>query len=687
MRRQDQELFIPLPGEMHAKVGKAKHPGLLLTRLTPWTWDKGDVSPFKGEERLRFLERVASAKWSNGHLAALHRRQAWVMNTARKTASKAFNLTLNTPLAIGLSSPTPIETGLHLDLLTGLPVLPASGLKGLIRAWLRQGMGMSEEKTDALLAGLVLLDAFPMDLPSLKVDVLTPHHKDYYGSQGSDPALDTDDPEPTTFLAVVPGSRFKIRMWLRARKERKDEVEEQLDEISAALAAALEQWGAGGKTAAGYGRFTNSTGPSPQKIETICVSLKVVTPVFVGAAEPDKLDRHWPLRPASVRGVLRDWFRRMMADIVGPGRDEDWAKNLFRLEEYVFGSAAGQASRLLVESPDTATTNGPLFKRIPAGIAYLGYGPYQHRRGQGQVQAAEAIQPGQKLELILRFRWRPEDGEKIKKAVRDLVLGSFWLWTHLGGLGKRTRRGFGSLWVTDVKGPVPNAWAGQFGPLADMEALKKRILEGLRQVQTSFSDAATKILDSDAVATENHARWGYSSLAHSQAVIVPTATAKGERAWEEALNDIGLRYKCFRNTLDRRRFSGLPPLEDYFTVKDFLLERTKNLKGKSIPRAAFGLPLQFYFRSVRNQTAQVQAVRPEEKEYREDKFDRRTSPLVFKLIPVGDQVMTLVLYMPGPLLPEGAKLRVSTLGGRRQEELEVPNDKIIREFLERLGKK
>ncbi|RLB80465.1 MAG: hypothetical protein DRH15_07555, partial [Deltaproteobacteria bacterium] len=74
-------------------------------------------------------------------------------------------------------------------------------------------------------------------------------------------------------------------------------------------------------------------------------------------------------------------------------------------------------------------------------------------------------------------------------------------------------------------------------------------------------------------------------------------------------------------------------------------------------------------------------------EDRDGKLDRRTSPLVFKLIPVGDQVMTLVLYMPGPLLPDGAKLRLSTLGGRRQEELEVPNDEIIRKFLEQLGKK
>jgi|GEM_PF-866892 len=685
MRRQDQDLFIPLPGKMHARVGKARHPGLLLTRLTPW--ERRDGSLIKADKRRDFLETIAKAGWDREHLQAIQLRQEAVVKAAVPVAYSTLDLELRTRLALGLACPTPLETGLTMDLLTGLPILPASGLKGLARNWLLQKERITNEDADSLFKDIVILEAFPIDPPRLGLDVLTPHQKDYYQSKGKRPPLDTCDPEPATFLTVESGTRFRLRMWIRKGTDTKDGALSRLSRISTALATALEQWGAGGKTAAGYGRLMNLTGHGSLDEEMIQVRLRVVTPVFIGGSDPNKVDGHWPLRPASVRGVLRDWFRRMMADLIGQGNEKAWSGNLFETEEHVFGSSAGQASRLLVESPSKPKFDGadtPV-GRTPAGIAYLGYGPYRYVRGKGQVQHAQAIFPGQDIEFCMRFRWRPGDGEKIKEAVRDLVLGSLWLWTHLGGLGKRTRRGFGSLWVTDVKGPVPDAWAKQFGPLADMEALKKRILEGLRQAQASFSDAATKILGSDAVSTEYHARWGYSSLARSQAVIVPTATAKGEKAWEKALDDIGLRYKCFRSTLDRRRFSDLPPLEDYFTVKDFLLERTKKLKDKSIPRAAFGLPLQFYFRSVRNQTAQVQAVRPEED--RDGKLDRRTSPLVFKLIPVGDQVMTLVLYMPGPLLPDGAKLRLSTLGGRRQEELEVPNDEIIRKFLEQLGKK
>jgi len=72
MRRQDQDLFIPLPGKMRARVGKARHPGLLLTRLTPW--ERRDGSLIKADKRRDFLETIAKAGWDREHLQAIQLR-------------------------------------------------------------------------------------------------------------------------------------------------------------------------------------------------------------------------------------------------------------------------------------------------------------------------------------------------------------------------------------------------------------------------------------------------------------------------------------------------------------------------------------------------------------------------------------------------------------------------------------
>jgi CRISPR type III-B/RAMP module RAMP protein Cmr6 len=119
----------------------------------------------------------------------------------------------------------------------------------------------------------------------LCVDVLTPHHSEYYGGSRSTPA-DTEDPVPTQFLAVAPGVRFDFRLRLAwptdpsgnngedtrvatikalgwDRTETKKRV---VDSLSSALA----EIGIGAKTAAGYGyleEMASSVAATPANID------------------------------------------------------------------------------------------------------------------------------------------------------------------------------------------------------------------------------------------------------------------------------------------------------------------------------------------------------------------------------------------------------------------------------------
>ncbi len=76
-------------------------------------------------------------------------------------------------------------------------------------------------------------------------DVLTVHHGQYYQNPEAQPN-DYEEPNPVAFLSVRPKTTFLIALTGNA---------EWMKLAMTYLKAALEVWGVGGKTAAGYGRF------------------------------------------------------------------------------------------------------------------------------------------------------------------------------------------------------------------------------------------------------------------------------------------------------------------------------------------------------------------------------------------------------------------------------------------------
>lgn len=156
--------------------------------------------------------------------------------------------------------------------------------RSLLRRWLVHAALQAEDRqlqarrARALLAGqtgglAVFYDAVPdpgtTDL--LQVDILNPHYPDYYGSLTPNlPPSDDQNPVPVYFLAVRPGAHFifpfRLAPWPErptdpAGEERlaalgpltRDEARSRLESW---LARGLSEWGAGAKTAAGYGYFT-----------------------------------------------------------------------------------------------------------------------------------------------------------------------------------------------------------------------------------------------------------------------------------------------------------------------------------------------------------------------------------------------------------------------------------------------
>lgn len=149
--------------------------------------------------------------------------------------------------------------------------------RSLLETWMKnEGFPRDlQRRAKALLAStggmLAFYDAVPTvdskDL--LQLDVMTPHYPEYYKNQGYPPS-DDQDPNPLLFLAVRPGARFRFafRLGPLPRPEPRDDEEKERARVLAGtprdelakdvkgwLTRGLEEYGAGAKTAAGYGYF------------------------------------------------------------------------------------------------------------------------------------------------------------------------------------------------------------------------------------------------------------------------------------------------------------------------------------------------------------------------------------------------------------------------------------------------
>jgi CRISPR-associated protein Cmr6 len=157
---------------------------------------------------------------------------------------------------------TVYETSMRLHHIYGIPYIPASGIKGVVRSYIITEKFESKEEEALKDADFVTVfgsqdhagkvtffDAFPTSKPTLKVDIMNPHYGHYY-NKGEAPT-DTKNPVPVNFLTVE-NTTFRF---LIGAKEGLDTFMIQGKKIEDWLTEALKNHGLGAKTAVGYGYF------------------------------------------------------------------------------------------------------------------------------------------------------------------------------------------------------------------------------------------------------------------------------------------------------------------------------------------------------------------------------------------------------------------------------------------------
>ncbi|HMU41031.1 MAG TPA: type III-B CRISPR module RAMP protein Cmr1 [Pseudomonadota bacterium] len=322
------------------------------------------------------------------------------------------------------------------------------------------------------------------------------------------------------------------------------------------------------------------------------LSLEFLTPGFVGGATPRQSDPYLPLRPSAVRGLLRTWFRMAVTAVFWPTGDNpsqqaELVSILREVENKVFGSTEHRSPLMVSmdEAPQTQPFPSP--QSPTSGLRYLGYGLFE--RGTPTV-----LPVGKRCRLSLRIRPVGIDGKQ-RQQIEKLVSATVWLWTHLGGIGARSRRGFGSMELTRSTGLQAIDRALQ-SPCKNVTELEMQQRTGLNWALDVFEEQLGPEFYANPEDGRPHR--AIRNLLGAELTVLPRTFPSGQ----DALEGVGTLFQQFRST-KARLAKNQPRLQDYFVVRNAL--QTGTPPNQSVGRTAFGLPLRFYFSSLAGQNCTI----------------------------------------------------------------------------------
>jgi CRISPR-associated protein Cmr1 len=350
----------------------------------------------------------------------------------------------------------------------------------------------------------------------------------------------------------------------------------------------------------------------------------IVTPLFMFGSDKFKAE----LRVPSIKGVLRFWWRALAL-----GRMSSISK-VREEEARIFGSAGndvGQAKVYLkLKLPeDVVQYKDPILKYadgepVGPGARYLGYGlveavPSKRRNTkEGQLLRSCLKYPLEGvLSLLIRNGTRSEDIKGIESAV--IAMGLF------GGLGSRSRKGYGSFNLVELK-------------------LGEEILYRMPR------DADDLMLKIGSFFKE------YNIMAHSG---LPPYTAYSDLTRIDIvdkstdplrlLNSVGEAMQMYRSWGRGGKVNGKVAERNFKDDHDLALEAIKTRVDTHPRRVAFGLPHNYYFSSYK-----------EKVDVKPARLERRASPLFIHIQELANkQYAAVTTIMPSDFLPPGERITVN----------------------------
>jgi hypothetical protein len=372
------------------------------------------------------------------------------------------------------------------------------------------------------------------------------------------------------------------------------------------------------------------------------------------------------------------WFRAMAGALTGPD-----LRLLGALERRVFGGIGDEgaggpsASPLLLRisrQPNLVLPAGPHSFLPPPAL------PVNERRqddsrwilylmGQGLADLGNVairrpyVAAGQKFEVKVGFRHPRETDAESRVAIEALAMASLWLACTYGGIGARTRRGFGGVRIIEASGAaLPEPWSrdgalltpglGYYAPLR-MIWPDGPIASCVRHLATLAR--GTRL---------NPRAWdGIPSFPVLSRTHAPAGISGGEPFlnWEDAIMHAGEQLRHFRAAQPNARpdasYKPLIETPEWIT--------TVQGRDSRYPVGALGLPVVMKGNNIANADGDSTG-----------EPARRASPLWIRAIGSDREWRLFSFAFQAEFLPGGVHL---WRNGLRDKELQITNDDVKRQ--------
>jgi len=277
-------------------------------------------------------------------------------------------------------------------------------------------------------------------------------------------------------------------------------------------------------------------------MQEVTFDLQTITPLFLAGADQTTAE----LRAPSFRGEMRYWLRALVGGMVRTG--PEGLKTVRDAETEVFG-ATDRGSAISIKVSAGSNEAKPFTEQVSVRIG----GQWQ-ATGKGyllwsMVQSGRADKGNLKL---ARWYFPPDTRFHVTLAVHDSDevaikkgIAAFWLLTHLGGIGSRSRRCAGSLQATGDTATLP------FDIPQTAQALQDQLIRGIQEARSLYEHQPVPLREAafDALSPTTCRTW---------------ILRNGERPWpnaDAAMRDIGASLQDYRreiNPIQRRKIFGLP---------------------------------------------------------------------------------------------------------------------------------
>lgn len=287
---------------------------------------------------------------------------------------------------------------------------------------------------------------------------------------------------------------------------------------------------------------------------------ELLTPLFGGGVKANENDLDLLVRGTAVRGNLRFWWRACRAGEFGTVRD------LQRQENLIWGSVDTPAAvKIEVEITDRGV-KGEAIKAFDDAVvpAYAAF-PMTSQNNIGYAQEEVAFK--------LRLRY-PSDLQRDVEA-------ALWAWGTFGGLGARTRRGFGAL--QEIGG------------------------------HQSVSEVAARLRDGHYVYQNEPPEAGIPSLYGATITSLKEQNDDSYKAWKSAIAKLREFRQVRRQGQNKNRpgrsFWGEPDRIRRLTNRSAALHAQPVNNVQAFARAPFGLPIIYQFVNARENDPSKQTLK------------------------------------------------------------------------------